>query len=328
MGWNDTNVFQVLVVTGSAGSGVFVYSPHPGNGNLISTITAAPGTDPFGNAYLAGLTDYKQITPTNFQASQQSGAATSFWKAASAGGPWSLVFTIAMQPDEVGVAFLSAVNGNEVVMGEAAAALQVTAGGAQVLAGGLSVAGGITGDTEALSAGVAGGNVFSVTNTTGGGASALAQLICAALGDLFLSMRVSGDTNARLIFDTTPGGNLRMRWGSGAAAPDIQLVRAAANNLELTGADFAIDTVGRGLQVKEGTNAKQGQATLVAGTVTVANTSVTASSRIFLSGQNAIVGAVGELTVTTITPGTSFVILSSSNTDTRVINYQIFEPAP
>jgi len=46
---------RVLIVTGGAGSGVFVYSPSPGPGNLVASLTAIGGTDPFGNAYGAGL---------------------------------------------------------------------------------------------------------------------------------------------------------------------------------------------------------------------------------------------------------------------------------
>ncbi len=48
---------NTVVVSGS-GEGVFVYSGTPANGNLIATITSAPGTDGFGNAYVGGITAY------------------------------------------------------------------------------------------------------------------------------------------------------------------------------------------------------------------------------------------------------------------------------
>jgi len=86
-----------------------------------------------------------------------------------------------------------------------------------------------------------------------------------------------------------------------------------------------VATAGYGLQVKEGTNAKQGAATLVAGTKTVANTSVTANSRIFLTN-NASSGTPGFLYISARVAGTSFTITSSSNTDTSTIAYEIFEP--
>ena len=75
---------------------------------------------------------------------------------------------------------------------------------------------------------------------------------------------------------------------------------------------FSVSPVfGAGIRVSEGANAKQGTATLILGTVTVANTSVTATSRIFLTRQvlNAST-AMGELAVSSRVPGTSFTITS------------------
>jgi hypothetical protein len=81
-----------------------------------------------------------------------------------------------------------------------------------------------------------------------------------------------------------------------------------------------------GLTVKEGANAKQGVATLVAGTVTVSNTSVTATSRIQLTVQSlGTVTAPKAVAVTARTAGTSFTITSADNTDTSVVAYEIFE---
>jgi hypothetical protein len=86
-------------------------------------------------------------------------------------------------------------------------------------------------------------------------------------------------------------------------------------------------TIGKGLQVKTGSNAKIGTATLVGGTVTVANTSVTANSRIFLTS-NTDGGTPGWLRVSAKTVGTSFVITSSSATDTSTVAWQIVESIP
>jgi hypothetical protein len=46
---------SVVIITGGAGSGLFVYSPSPGVGNLVASITGASGTDQYGNAYGSGL---------------------------------------------------------------------------------------------------------------------------------------------------------------------------------------------------------------------------------------------------------------------------------
>lgn len=87
-----------------------------------------------------------------------------------------------------------------------------------------------------------------------------------------------------------------------------------------------IKNIGKGVQVKEGSNAKQGTATLVAGQAVVSNTSVTSTSRIFLTSQ-ADGGTPGFLRVSTRTAGTSFTIQSSSASDTSTVAYEIFEPA-
>lgn len=58
MGWESNNVFQVVIIQGSTGSGLFVYSPAPGAGNLVASISAAAGVDSFGNAYKAGVNTY------------------------------------------------------------------------------------------------------------------------------------------------------------------------------------------------------------------------------------------------------------------------------
>ena len=73
-----------------------------------------------------------------------------------------------------------------------------------------------------------------------------------------------------------------------------------------------------------GGGGSMGQATLVAGTVTVSNTSVTTASRIFLS-VHSIGGTAGVITLGTVTAGASFVINSSSSSDTSTINWLIIE---
>lgn len=87
-----------------------------------------------------------------------------------------------------------------------------------------------------------------------------------------------------------------------------------------------VSTIGKGLQVKTGTNAKIGQATLVAGTVVVANTSVTANSRIFFSVSTAG-GIQGALSYTK-NAGTDFTINSTSAAETSTVDWYIIESIP
>ena len=88
-----------------------------------------------------------------------------------------------------------------------------------------------------------------------------------------------------------------------------------------------ISTIGKGLQVKTGTNAKIGTSVLVAGTATVANTSVTANSRIFLTSQSDG-GTPGFLRITAKTAATSFVITSSNTLDTSTVAWMLVESIP
>lgn len=95
----------------------------------------------------------------------------------------------------------------------------------------------------------------------------------------------------------------------------------ATNRMALLGNILRVN----GLNVGTGTNISQikhGRATLVGGTVTVSDTSVTANSRIFVS--SAVDGGVpGWLRVSARSAGVSFTILSSSGTDTSQVDWMI-----
>ena len=75
----------------------------------------------------------------------------------------------------------------------------------------------------------------------------------------------------------------------------------------------------QGFNLRTGTNSRIQSAVLVAGTVTVANTSVTAST-LALIGRSTAGGALGHLSCTVV-PGTSITITSSSATDTSTVIY-------
>lgn len=155
----------------------------------------------------------------------------------------------------------------------------------------------------------------TMTNTINGSLSATTVALVAAL--------IGGDTFDRVRLYTDG-----LEMGDGANARDVKLARTAAAMVSLTGGDFRIGTVGKGLRVAEGSNAKMGTVTLAAGTATVSNTSVTASSRIFLTAQsNGVSGTPGALRISAKTAATSFVITSTSATDTTIVAYEIKEPA-
>ncbi len=95
----------------------------------------------------------------------------------------------------------------------------------------------------------------------------------------------------------------------------------SASFSKTTGLDLPV--AGMGLKVAEGSNAKQGVVTLSSGTATVSNTSVSATSRIFLSPQDN--NTTGSLRISTRTANTSFTITSSNGSDSGAIAYEIFE---
>lgn len=181
------------------------------------------------------------------------------------------------------------------------------------------------------SAGTFTANAISAASLTATGNVKGASMTCmgtdaiqpATTAVVALSVNVAGsDAFDRMRIDANGGVTL----GSGAGARDVTYGRTAANTLGLTATDLDIVTAGRGLKVAEGSNAKQGTAVLSAGTVVVANTSVTATSRIFLTCQAlGTVSAPSALCVSARTAGTSFTILASQGTDTSTIAYEIFE---
>lgn len=79
-----------------------------------------------------------------------------------------------------------------------------------------------------------------------------------------------------------------------------------------------------GILVKSGTNGKIGTCTLSAGVCTVANTSITSTSLIFLTTKNPL-GVIGIPNIKSQTTGTGFTIQSTSLLDLSVIGYLIIE---
>lgn len=133
-------------------------------------------------------------------------------------------------------------------------------------------------------------------------------------------------------------GNGTLASGGSAASPTLRsdtgpivLSFSTTERFRFDNAgQFILQTVGKGLSIKEGSNAKMGTATLVAGTVVVSTTAVTANSRIFLTAQSLSIGLAGipqALAVSARTAGTSFTISSASASDASVIGWIIYEPS-
>ncbi|HLF15635.1 MAG TPA: hypothetical protein VI932_12180, partial [Bacteroidota bacterium] len=112
--------------------------------------------------------------------------------------------------------------------------------------------------------------------------------------------------------------------GINDTTPSFQL--DVAGDIASGTGNLIVSTAGKGLNVKEGANARMGTATLAGGIATVSTTAVTATSRIFVLSQTDG-GTPGFLRVTTITAATSFVITSSNALDTSTVAWIIFDPS-
>ena len=219
---------NVTIRNGQVISGTQLYysSLPPASGNLIASISTVSGTDTAGNAFLPGIVTYKKITATDFRAVSHDSGGINFWKATAAGGPWSLVFDITLQADEIGVSFASNVNAGQIVMGEALAALEVS-GGVNVLDTGLVWAGGATGDKLTLTQAGGAPNLI-VTNTVSSGTTCVRITVNSAAGDIMLTTLAGGLTNAFHRLDTDASGQARILLGGGVATPETAIYRAAA----------------------------------------------------------------------------------------------------
>lgn len=100
----------------------------------------------------------------------------------------------------------------------------------------------------------------------------------------------------------------------------------SGGNFNINNAKLRLETIGKGLEVKTGTNGRAGTATLVGGTVTVANTSITANTLVLMTVKTRG-GTTGTLGYT-LNAGTSFVITSSSGTDTSTVGWFLVELIP
>jgi hypothetical protein len=122
---------------------------------------------------------------------------------------------------------------------------------------------------------------------------------------------------SRIDFETTPIGSTTR-----AVAMQIRgsgQVQVGSGGLTVSGAS-TLGSTGTAM-----TRVRHGVATLVAGSVTVSDSTVTANSRIFLDSQSGG-GTPGWLRVSARTASTSFTITSSSGADTSTVAWMMVEP--
>lgn len=313
---------QVIIIGGNPpGAGLYVYNPTLAAGNLIASIAANSGSDSVGDAVIQGIANYVN-TGVNYNAIVLQNGKLVLYQSATEAGPWSEAGEVNLNSSNgvtleatgtPGHVTLTSLNG-DVIMN----ASGITA--SFILSNSLALA-----VPVAITSAVGGSHVLGITQQTAAPAATIAQIQAAGAADKCLAIIAAADTQARLRFDTQANG-IALHFGGGTTL-DFVLQELSATCLGLSGgADFAVDTVGNGLQVKEGASAKQGSFTLVAGAHTVVNTTVTANSRIFLTAQDN--NSTGALRVSARVVGTSFTVTSSNAADSGLVAYEIFEPAP
>lgn len=128
------------------------------------------------------------------------------------------------------------------------------------------------------------------------------------------------------VYDWWAGGAVAISTDFDAVWPSKVDTWSASDGSHTVAGNVKAKTVGKGFYIAEGSNAKMGTATLVAGTVTVNTTAVSANSRILLTINNPG-GTPGAVYVSARTAGTSFTITSTSGADTSDVVWAIFEPA-
>lgn len=107
---------------------------------------------------------------------------------------------------------------------------------------------------------------------------------------------------------------------TGGKTAVINAIRVYEGETTIRG--LTLGSSGDKIKIATGSNASVGTATLVAGTVTVNTTAVTASSRIFVTVSTPG-GTQGFLSIGTITANTSFVVNSTNAADTSTFSYWI-----
>lgn len=160
---------------------------------------------------------------------------------------------------------------------------------------------------------------FTVTNALCGLGQAVASISGAPTAQLHVWGNASGNVVCKI-------------QGASSQSVDLQdWLNNGGGKLSavLSSGDITTQTAGVGFRIKEGSNARMGTGTLSGGTATIANTSVTSSSRIFITdtGNGGVLTNVGSLAVTSISAGTSFTVASTNVLDASTFNWFIMEPA-
>lgn len=204
----------------------------------------------------------------------------------------------------------------------------------QVLNVGLGQANTWTATPQTVSLNANAATILAVSNTTAGtAAEAQLQLTCSTgVGTLECIGHTFSASNFRdtLVLNAQSGlvGGVVIMAQATAPITFYNGGSTVGNQTVSIDADGSLSILqaGGGIEIKEGSNARMGQATLAGGSVVVANTSVTASTRVFVTRATGP-GANASQVAVSVTAGVSFTITSANALDNDTFNWLLFEPA-
>lgn len=169
--------------------------------------------------------------------------------------------------------------------------------------------------------------VLNVIGSAGSGAVSALNLKSDSTTTPAITVQAAGPfvnliSGGALKFSIANNGNVAM---TGALTGVTSL--GNTGDVTVTSGNVILSTVGKGLTVKEGTNARMGTGTLNGATeVTISTTAVTANSRIFLTIQAPAGTPSGTIYVSSRVAATSFGVKSAAS-DTSTFAWMIVEPS-
>lgn len=169
--------------------------------------------------------------------------------------------------------------------------------------------------------------VFNTNNATSGSKAEIQAIVGGASGgDPVHVMTISGVQDWAIGIDNSASDKFVICASDTPGSLDKLEIEVSTSDIINVAGNEVINTAGKTLKIKQGSNACAGTgAVLVGGTVTV-NTTAVATGDIILLNCTAAGGTQGIIT-TSISNGTSFTLTSSSGTDTSTYSWVIIKAA-
>lgn len=173
-------------------------------------------------------------------------------------------------------------------------------------------------------------NASSLIFQTGASETATTKLTLSSTGVLTL---VNGEALNNTVDGTvnvTDGSNSLMTIVDAGTTGNVTAtgtLTATLGAITASNGNVVLGTAGNGFQIKEGSNARMGTATLSGGTIAVSNTSAATGDRIFIQRVSGTAAEFGHLSYT-ISNGVSFTVNSTDAQDDSVVNWLIIKPTP